>query len=1207
MATETKTHNDYTVGWVCALPKERAAAAAMLDQIHGNLPKPKGDSNTYTLGSIGKHNVVIACLPKGQYGNNPAATVATQMIRTFQSIKLGLMVGIGGGVPPKVRLGDVVISTPLGQCPGVIQWDMGKAKEGGKFERTGALNNPPGALLTALTALEAQYDMEGSKVSDYLDELKQKWPNMAKKYLRSDSLKDVLFRADYAHVSETAVDQDANEGENGNDAEEAEDEIEEDTDEEDESCRHCDKNKVVKRKPRRKMRVHYGLIASGNQVIKSATFRDQLKKDLGVNVLCVEMEAAGLMNNFPCIVIRGICDYADSHKNKAWQKHAAAVAAAAAKELLSHLQPSEVDGEPRVRDVLNEFKQVRQCLQNVAKGVIETNQGLDNLRGEQELRKKNSILDWLSSVNYSLQQTDYITQREPGTAQWLLNSTKFQSWLETRKQTLFCPGIPGAGKTIQTSVVVQDLCTRFYNDNTVGIAYLYCNFQRQEDQKIEYLLANLLKQLAKWRNPLPDSVIALYDRHQNRDTRPLREDISETLNSVALTYVRVFIVVDALDECQESSRTNLLNELFRLQKKTGMSLLATSRMIPEIEKKFDGCLSLEIRPKAAIDGVFLLAKLYLDSLVGKRSPTALRKALKSLREASQASKDKSRALYGAYEKAMERIRLQLGDLPRDATLTLSWIVHAKRRLEVPELQHALAVEIGTDELDNGNIPTVEHIIQAYAPLVTIDKESNIIRLVHYTLQEFFEQEQNIWLPDAQAHITRVCVTYLSFSVFESGFCETDKEFEERLQSHPLSNYAAHNWGHHARESLLLCWEAMDFLKCETKVEASSQVLMAVKRYSWSSDYCQRVPKQMTGLHLAAYFGVGMAVEAILTEHCSDPMDSYSRTPLWWAARNGHGAVVKAFLDKGANMESKDKYDGRTPLSWAATNGHEAVVRLLLEKGAVAESKDKYHGRWVSDNGHKPSEDDGTEPKYDKQGRTPLSWAAENGHEAVIKVLLNNDADVESKDAYGRTPLSLAAERGRWAVVKVLLDKDADVESKDQDGRTPLWCAVENGHEAVVRLLLENGAEIKSKDKGGRTLLSWAATNGHEGVVRLLLQNGAEIESKDKDAWTPLWWAVENGHEAVVRLLLENGAEIKSKDKGGRTLLSWAARNGHKVIVKILLENGAEIEWKDKGGRTPLWWASQNRHKEVAKLLLESAAERESIHTKVGRTPLSNGC
>jgi nucleoside phosphorylase len=246
------------------------------------------------------------------------------------------MVGIGGGIPPKVRLGDVVVSTPMDGFPGVVQWDFGKAEQGGSFKRTGSLNNPPSALLAALTKLETEHEMDGPKIPQYLEALK-KWPRLVQKYTRSDSLEDVLFKPEYGHINKNTVNRGSiadNEDGRSSDGE--------DVDEEERSCRFCDKTKVVKRKPR-DMHVHYGLIASGNQVIKDATLRDKLNKRLGGNVLCVEMEAAGLMNDFPCIVVRGICDYADSHKNKDWQEHAAAVAAAFAKELLSVVPPQEVE------------------------------------------------------------------------------------------------------------------------------------------------------------------------------------------------------------------------------------------------------------------------------------------------------------------------------------------------------------------------------------------------------------------------------------------------------------------------------------------------------------------------------------------------------------------------------------------------------------------------------------------------------------------------------------------------------------------------------------------------------------------------------------------------------------------------------------------------------------------------------------------------
>ena len=215
----------------------------------------------------------------------------------------------------------------------------------------------------------------------------------------------------------------------------------------------------------------------------------------------------------------------------------------------------------------------------------------------QEDQGRQAVLDWITPIDYAPQQNDFIARRQEGTGQWLLDSIKFQTWLETDEQTLFCPGIPGAGKTILTSIVVEELNTRFYNDKSIGIAYLYCNFRRQDEQKIDDLLAALLKQLAECQPFLQDSVKDLYDQHKIKRTRPSLDEISRSLQLVATTYSRVFIIIDALDECQVSHgcRTTFLLEMFGLQAKCGANLFVTSRYIPEILENFKGSIWLEIR------------------------------------------------------------------------------------------------------------------------------------------------------------------------------------------------------------------------------------------------------------------------------------------------------------------------------------------------------------------------------------------------------------------------------------------------------------------------------------------------------------------------------------------------------------------------------------------------------------------------------------
>ena len=159
-----------------------------------------------------------------------------------------------------------------------------------------------------------------------------------------------------------------------------------------------------------------------------------------------------------------------------------------------------------------------------------------------------NILNWLTPINYGPQHSDYLSRRQSGTGQWLLDSAEFQAWIGTIKQTMFCPGIPGAGKTILTSIVVEELFNLFGNDTNTGVAYLYCNFRRQDEQSVVDLLVSLLKQLAQGQRSLPDCVRSLYNTYNERQMRPSLNEISRVLRSVTAIYSKVFITVDALDE-----------------------------------------------------------------------------------------------------------------------------------------------------------------------------------------------------------------------------------------------------------------------------------------------------------------------------------------------------------------------------------------------------------------------------------------------------------------------------------------------------------------------------------------------------------------------------------------------------------------------------------------------------------------------------------
>jgi nucleoside phosphorylase len=305
---------EYTVGWICALPVELAAAQEILDEEHEDPEQDEHDNNMYALGQIGGHNIVMACLPVGQTGTNSAAAVAVQLKAKYKRIRFGLMVGIGGGVPEKedIRLGDVVVSQPHKWHGGVIQYDFGKTTPDG-FDRTGFLNAPPQILLSAVARAQTNCLREKSKLTEYVS-MVQKLP----RFTRLAAGPDILYQASYKHAGGP-------------------------------SCDGCSADQAVSRQPREndEIKVHFGTIASGNQVMRDAAERDKVSAEFG-GVLCFEMEAAGLMNNFPCLVIRGICDYADSHKNDKWQPYA--------KELLLVIPPADV---AKTRTVEERIKETR--------------------------------------------------------------------------------------------------------------------------------------------------------------------------------------------------------------------------------------------------------------------------------------------------------------------------------------------------------------------------------------------------------------------------------------------------------------------------------------------------------------------------------------------------------------------------------------------------------------------------------------------------------------------------------------------------------------------------------------------------------------------------------------------------------------------------------------------------------------------------------
>jgi ankyrin repeat protein len=517
----------------------------------------------------------------------------------------------------------------------------------------------------------------------------------------------------------------------------------------------------------------------------------------------------------------------------------------------------------------------------------------------------------------------------------------------------------------------------------------------------------------------------------------------------------------------------------------------------------------------------------MDSLIDKTTPKAVKLALQRLPKGSG-------ALGKAYDKAIERVEGQKRGFRELAKRVLSWITHANWPLTVLELRHALAVEVGERAVDEDNLPEIDDMVSVCAGLVTVNEESNIIRLVHYTTQEYFAEFWPSWIPNAQTDITMTCLTYLKFDVFAVGSCSTDEELKARHDLNPLYDYVAKNWGYHARAaSPQPKDQILSFLGNPALVASCSQAVMTSRRYfAWRS---KELPSQVTGMHLVAYSGWEEIMTTLLEHgHDPDPKDSKGRTPLCWAASLGNEMVVKLLLGEGrVDLNSRDEVDF-TPLAWSAKGGHGSIVQLLL-----AEDRLDLNSKVGC-------------------GDTPLMWAIAHGDEVVKLFLANDGVDINSKNARGCTALLLAAQFGRHAAVRLLLAKPGiDLNLMNIKGETALLVAAKYGYYRVVKLLLaKGGMNLALKNKYGETALSLAAKSGRDAVVKLLLRKGEmKLSSKNNAGETALSQAAKNGHDSVVKLLLaKDGVDVDSESFHGSMALALATQNGHDAVVKLLINH-----------------------------------------------------
>ncbi|KAF4461456.1 hypothetical protein FALBO_11750 [Fusarium albosuccineum] len=1017
----------YTVGWICAITTEFVAAQAFFDEKHDNLEVTADkDNNNYALGRIGKHNVVMAVLPKSEYGTTSAATVARDMLRSFPNIRFGLMVGIGGGAPSAkhdIRLGDVVVSARSSGKGGVFQYDYGKAIQEHAFVATGSLNQPPQLLLAAVSGLEAEYELEGHQLNLHVERALDQRPRLRTKYSRPPPDTDRLYRPHIVHPDSSDACGDVCSS--------------------DPAC-------LVSRKKRGEQEddpaIHYGLIGSANQLMKDALARDKLAASM--DVLCFEMEAAGLMNHFPCLVIRGICDYSDSHKNKQWQCFAAMMAAAYAKDLLCQILPSKVEAEKPINEVLDSIEST----------VNVTKHEVMNMASDNHLSK---IERWLSPSDYSANANLARKHRHPGTGTWLLNSPAFQEWKLGSRQHLWLYGLAGCGKTILSTAILDYLLPI---DTHITLAFFF-DFNDTRKQKLEDLLRSLASQLYHTGREAARRLGDLFTSHDDGRRQPDMATLSAYINTVMQTIGRVVVIIDALDEC--TTREELLQWIGGLATSnvrfivTGRPEADFQRELPRsfeerncvsldkqainadirsyvvatleqktsfVEKKLSQDLLDEIRDKIGngADGMFRWAACQLDSLARCLSPKAIKTALKSL----------PRDLNETYRRMLQDIP---PEYKSNAIRLLQFLVYTKRPLTVSEAIEVIATQIDQEPQGfdvDARLCQEADVLRCCPSLVLIAEVTQYgrtieeLHLAHFSVKEYLLKQAKFDLESASIIITRTCLTYLT---------DIEGDHSTIRNDFPMARYAAESWFHFAVSAeieLGIVQAAVRFLRDETTFQRWGRLYQSDR--SWGDE---PGPPRASRLYYTCLGGLLNVARNLVREGADvNAQGGDYGNALQAASFMGHQGIVQLLLDRGADINAEGGRYGNA-LQAASSEGHQEVVQLLLDRGANVNAQGGRYGN-------------------------ALQAASFMGHQGIVQLLLDRGANVNAQGSGYGNALQAASYNGNQEVVQLLLDRGANINARGGHYGNALQAASRKGHQEVVRLLNLRGVEGTSRKRRG---------------------------------------------------------------------------------------------------------------------------------------------
>ena len=1223
----------YTVAWICALSVEMAAAQLMLDKVHEKLPRQENDTNTYVLGRMGEHNVVIACLPDGAYGTINAANVATNLRRSFPAVKVFLMVGIGGGAPSRadLRLGDVVVAQR------VMQHDLGKYTTNGGLQHTAVPKVIPHALGTVVTALRATLDK-----SSQMLQIPEELLNENLEYSRPSD-PDLLFHATYEHQEHATAD-----------------------------CASCDPQRLLPRRQRKSKdpMVHYGAIASGNQLFRDSITRDKKAKEL--NVICFEMESAGIMDVFDCLPIRGICDYSDSHKNKKWQKYAALAAAVCAKGFLGELpvtfarQNNPPHGPSRTATL---DQDLRHPSPEFDDGEKERRQFLKSL----EFSKLDSHRMGIKDARYE-------------TCQWFLDHPDFKAWIEPSRLRehhgfLWIRGKPGAGKSTIMNFIYHNLRLRMSKEKkkeAAVVAFFFHARGENLEKSVLGMYRSLLVQLFK---AFPDlkSIIdhsTISSQAQDIDSVHFLKDLFR--QAVKELGQRSFTcVIDALDECDEQQVMDMVEEFEELaeyseKQRISLRICFSSRHYPYIEMRLGIRLVLEDQPGHTEDlSTYMRNRLRIKNaeLVEELRPVILGKAsgvfLWVVLVVDILNEENRRGRLSLRQR-LEEVPSGLSDLfkdmlKRDAEnmnellLCVLWILYSIRPLQPAEYYHALGTGLRLGSSSKVSLPDATAIdagemfsncvTSSSKGLAEISKsEQPVVQFIHESVRDFLIKDgglAELW-PDfgydcsLQGHdkLKKCCELYINLTLGEelterlpSVFVKasTEKEKHPILAKYPFLEYACRFVLQHANiaaeavpqdsflnEFPLRKWIIIHniiFELSETRqhpAETSMLYILATQGCPELIQACLEQGADMnaiggryryplfaaltyTNLECAAtLIGIPLSTSQVAWSRiCPEKLSPWradlsfgKKTPLTWASGKGQSVIITQLLKSGAKINELDRR-AQSPLFAAITNGRDNAAVVLLDNGA------DWKLEW-------PDE------------RILLHQLLCNGFCKTLEWFKKTDDDIT--EVISQDVLQLAAGRGCLSNVNTLIrvfqaNQACDLESSSSFMNPALISASRRGHVTVARALILAGADVNHRDSWAQTSLLAAVANGHIETAQELIAAGANtnailpsrVPAHRISEESLLAAAAFGGHWEFVEMLLKEAGGLTAASIEERIyILTNAVRDGQTQLVKKSIAAGADVNARDGSRRTALWWAA---HKGLVQIIFMLVAAGVDVNSK----------